>query len=140
MKAKKTAALSAAALIALSAQVATYYSSMSEVTMYKELEKITGVKINFVHPTFDQAQEKFSLMIASGNLTDIVETDWRTYYQGGITKALRDGIIIELDDIIDKSAPNYKKFMEKNPETRRGRVKVKNENKFRRNDYQEGLA
>ena len=148
MKAKKTIALSAAALIALSAiaggcgkkaetngedgknelsywiplpaQVATYYSSMSEVTMYKELEKITGVKINFVHPTFDQAQEKFSLMIASGNLTDIVETDWRTYYQGGITKALRDGIIIELDDIIDKSAPNYKKFMEKNPETRRG--------------------
>ncbi len=87
MKAKKTAALSAAALIALSAiaggcgkkaetngedgknelsywiplpaQVATYYSSMSEVTMYKELEKITGVKINFVQPTLDKAQEKF---------------------------------------------------------------------------------
>ena len=60
--------------------------------MYKELEKITGVKINFVHPTFDQAQEKFSLMIASGNLTDIVETDWRTYYRAASQKRFVTGL------------------------------------------------
>src|SRR5690606_9647447 len=58
------------------------------------------------------------LMIASGNLPDVIETNITTY-PGGAEKAISDKVIIPLNDIIEKNAPNLKKYLDEHPEIRK---------------------
>lgn len=80
--------------------------SYAENDVYKELEKITGIKIDFLHPAEGQASEQFNLMLVSDDLPDIIQYGFGSY-PGGVEKALDDGIILRLNDLIDKHAPNY---------------------------------
>ncbi|MDQ0920830.1 extracellular solute-binding protein [Paenibacillus sp. V4I5] len=99
---------------AASSQMKTF----AEMGMYKELEKITGVKVEFQHPPLDaqQAKEQFNLMLTSNQLPDILETSWTTGYPGGPEKAIKDAKIIKLNDLIDKYAPNLKKLLNEHPD------------------------
>lgn len=92
--------------------------SYNENEVYKELEKRTGVHIEFIHPPAGQAKEQFNLMIASKDLPDIISqlTDG---YPGGVDKAIDDGVYLRLNELIDKYAPNYKKIREENAEIAR---------------------
>lgn len=91
--------------------------NLNEVEYFKQLEERTGVKVNFLHPPVGQGAEQFKLLIASRNdLPDVIETGWLTAYPGGPEKAIKDGIIIPLNDLIDEYAPNYKKVLEQDPE------------------------
>ncbi|MCK9479093.1 MAG: extracellular solute-binding protein [Firmicutes bacterium] len=93
------------------AAMAAFAQSMDEMTMYKQMEKQTGIKIKFVHPPSGQAKEQFNLMIASRELTDLIEYNWIASYPGGPDKAINDNVIIKLNDIIEKKAPNFYKAM-----------------------------
>jgi putative aldouronate transport system substrate-binding protein len=53
-------------------------------------------------------------MVASRELPDIIEYNW-SLYPGGPEKAISDGIIIEINDLVDKYSPNFKKYLEDNP-------------------------
>jgi len=77
-----------------------------------ELEKITGVKIEWTH---SMAADQFNLMLASGDLPDIIYNDWIYNYAGGPTKAIQNDLIIPLNDAFDKYAPNIKKYLKENP-------------------------
>ncbi|MBJ9987038.1 MULTISPECIES: extracellular solute-binding protein [Paenibacillus] len=98
---------------AAAAQMKTY----AEMGMYKELERITGVKVDFQHPPTDstQAQEQFNLMMVSEKLPDVIETSW-IGYPGGPEKAIQDNKIIKLNDLIDQNAPNLKKLLDEHPD------------------------
>jgi len=85
---------------------------LSKNEVYMELEKRTNVKLNFIHPAQGQEAEQFNLMIASGDIPDIIEQAER--YKGGIDKAISDGIYIKLNDFVDKHAPNFKKVINSN--------------------------
>jgi putative aldouronate transport system substrate-binding protein len=85
---------------------------------YQELEKRTGVKVSFQHPATGSEKEQFNLMIASGKLPDVIESDFTTY-PGGPEKAIQDKIIIPLNEVIEKHAPNLKKYLDENPEVRK---------------------
>lgn len=108
--------------VAMPTQVSEHYTTMNEMTVYKELEKQTGIHLDFVHVPAAQEQEKFTLMIASGNMPDLIETNWKRYYSGGPTKALQDGMILKADDYIEEYMPSFKKIMDENDETRRSVV------------------
>jgi putative aldouronate transport system substrate-binding protein len=82
------------------------------------MEKRTGVKIDFQHPAVGSENEQFNLMIASGNLPDIIESDF-TKYPGGPEKAISDKVLIKLNDVIDKNAPNLKKYLDEHPDFKR---------------------
>jgi len=97
----------------LNSNVAQHSSSYSEIPLYKELEKRTGVKIEFLHPPVGQENEQFNLMIASNELPDMIEYNWLGY-PGGPEKAMQDGIIMPLNDVIDQYAPNLKKYFAAN--------------------------
>jgi putative aldouronate transport system substrate-binding protein len=91
--------------------------NFSEISMYKELEKITGTKVQFLHPaglSGPEITQNFNLMIASGNLPDVIETSWKSALKGP-DAAIEDGIIIRLNEIIDLYAPNFKKYLKENP-------------------------
>lgn len=105
---------------AASGQMKTY----AEMGMYKELEKVTGVKVEFQHPPLEvpQAQEQFNLMVATNELPDVIEASWGATsgavvrYPGGPEKAILDKKIIKLNDLIDKYAPNLKKLLNEHPD------------------------
>jgi putative aldouronate transport system substrate-binding protein len=105
---------------AASGQMKTY----AEMGMYKELEKVTGVKVEFQHPPLEvpQAQEQFNLMVATNELPDVIEASWGATsgavvrYHGGPEKAILDKKIIKLNDLIDKYAPNLKKLLNEHPD------------------------
>lgn len=99
----------------LAANLAPTATSLAEAPMYQELEKRTGIKIEFLHPPLGQENEQFNLMIASNELPDMIEWNWLSF-PGGPEKAITDGVILQLNDIIDASAPNLKAYYSQYPE------------------------
>ncbi|NOV04738.1 extracellular solute-binding protein [Paenibacillus sp. LMG 31457] len=92
--------------------------NLVDTSFGKALEKQTGVKVTYTHPPTGQIAEKFNLMVASNELPDVVEYTW-TSYPGGPEKAIKDKVILPLNDIIDHYAPNLKKTIEADPELSR---------------------
>lgn len=100
--------------VGMNSAIATKVQSFNDIEMYKEREKETGVHIEFIHPALGQESEQFNLMLASKKLPDIIEYSWANYV-GGPQAAIDDGLIIALDDYIDK-APNFKARLEEKSE------------------------
>lgn len=95
--------------------VAAYAGSMNEIPFKELLEEETGIKVNFIHPPTGQNAEKFNLMIASRELPDMITYNWLTY-PGGAKKAIDEGVIIPLNDYMDKVSPNFTKVLGENPD------------------------
>ena len=89
--------------------------SYEEIACFKEAEKKTGVNIEWKHPPAGQGTEQFNLMLASQDLPDLIYWSWRSI-SGGPAKAIEDGSIIKLNDLIDQYAPNFKAVLQENPE------------------------
>jgi len=99
----------------MNAKISVSASNFGDLPVAKELAERTGVKVEYIHPSLTNATEKFNMMIASGELPDIITYNWESY-PGGPAKAIEDGIILPLNDLIDAYAPNLKAFYEENPE------------------------
>ena len=93
----------------IQSQLMTVYQSLNDVAMYKEIEKKTGVHIEFIHPAASQEAEQFNLMIASRELPDMIEYNWNLY-PGGVSKAIEDNIIVPLNDYMNQ-LPNYSRYV-----------------------------
>lgn len=90
----------------------TNISDYNELMLYQELEKRTGIKINFQHPIQGSTgSEAFLTMISGKELPDIIEYSWNTY-NGGAQAAIDDGLIVKLNDYLKDYAPNYYDYME----------------------------
>jgi len=91
----------------------TYIKSISDNVVIQEMEKVSGIKIDFVTPTAGQESESFNLMIASGEYPDIISEGG---YKGGGLAAVQDGVYLKLNDELAKYAPNYSNLMKLNPD------------------------
>lgn len=98
----------------LDSNAASKLNSFSENAVYQEMEKITGVKIEFEHPAVGQAREQFNLLIASQDFPDFIEYSW-AQYAGGAQKAIDDNVIISLDELLKTEAPDALAMMTSNP-------------------------
>lgn len=98
-----------------------YYNSAADTPFFKAMEKKTNVKINFIHPASGQEQENFNIMVSSGDLPDLI-SGVETYYKGGGDAAVDSGIIVNLNELIEKSAPNYQKARTATPEIQKQTV------------------
>lgn len=79
-----------------------------------ELEKETGVHINFTVTTAEDYDTKMNLLISSNDIPDLFTLP--STYTGGVAKAYQDGLLPDLTQYWDEYAPNYKKVLESNPE------------------------
>lgn len=80
----------------------------------KQLSKNTGVAIEYIHPPVGQAKDVFNIMVASGDLPDIIEYKW-TDFPGGPSAAINNNVIIKLNDAINKWSPNLKSYLASKP-------------------------
>lgn len=102
----------------LNPNVAANYTSLSDTEFGKKLQENTGITVEFQHPAVGQVAEQFNLLLSKSTLPDIIEYSWLTY-AGGPQKAIEDGVIIPLNDVIDNYCPNLKAYLEANPDVDR---------------------
>lgn len=97
----------------LNAQLSTQVTNFGETELAKALEERTGIKVEYSHPAQGQGNEQFNLMIASGELPDVVQWNWNGY---GAQMAIDSKYILSLNDAFDKWAPNIKAVLKEHPE------------------------
>lgn len=69
-------------------------------------QELTGVTVNFTSENLMTAEEKFNLMVASGDYCDIIGGTLE-YYSGNYEEAQADGIAIDISGLIEEFAPDY---------------------------------
>lgn len=89
---------------------------------WNQLAETTGITIEFVNAPEESATEKYSLMIATGDYTDVIYerglvngTSSKCPYNGGYTQAIADGVYMDLTDVIKEECPNYWSLLQENP-------------------------
>jgi putative aldouronate transport system substrate-binding protein len=97
--------------------VASVAKTYGDVECWKEFEKLTNIKIDWINP-IEGVAEQLSLMVASGDLPDLVNYNWAGY-QGGKSGALEDGVAIKLNEYLDDYAPNISKQFNINPDMKK---------------------
>lgn len=81
-------------------------TSLSEHSVVKQMEKETGITFSFVHPPEGDDGTFFNTTIASGQYPDIFNDGFGNY-PGNVVAAINDGVLISMNDLIEKHAPNY---------------------------------
>ncbi|MDF2921192.1 MAG: hypothetical protein K0R57_106 [Paenibacillaceae bacterium] len=82
--------------------------------VFGEAAKQTNVSLNSaIAKTVTDKVEAFNLMMASGNIADIV-----TSTKANMDKFGQEGAFVPLNDLIDKHAPNLKKFLDSRPDVK----------------------
>lgn len=88
------------------------------IAAYKELEKITGTKVEFQHPPTGQEKDQFNLLLASGKMPDVIEYSWGNAPKGA-DSLIKEKRIIRLNELIEEHAPNLTKVLEERPDFRK---------------------
>ncbi|MFB9276937.1 extracellular solute-binding protein [Cohnella cellulosilytica] len=88
-----------------------------DMAVFEEMEKLTGIHMEFQNSPKEGFEAKKNLVFASGTYPDI-------FYAAGLTPAEQmnygeQGILLPLEDLIENYAPNVKKILEENPEIRK---------------------
>lgn len=97
--------------VGLDSKAAASLTNLNEMLMWQEYEKRTGIHIDFMHPPAGQETEQLNLIIASNDLPDMIFHGWKKI-PGGPEKAINDGTIIVMNDLIEKYAPNIQRVFE----------------------------
>lgn len=99
--------------IQMSQQVSEIIQDFNENEMYQELERRTGVHIDFTIPPAAEAQQSLNVLIASDNYPEILHLLPFTNpsYPGGTDKGIEDGVILNVNDLVDQYMPNMKALM-----------------------------
>ena len=83
-----------------------YANDPNELHSIQKIEENTNVHINWVTVLGAEAQEKFGLLMASGDYPDILRGA-EAYYTGGLVQACNDGIIYDLTEYVPQYMPTY---------------------------------
>lgn len=87
-----------------------------EMHLFTEMEKMTNISFKFNTPPQDSYEERKNLSFASMELPDVFFGGKLSKYDEMIYGG--QGILIPLNDLIDKYAPNIKKLLDENPDIR----------------------
>lgn len=98
------------ALGAAKADTVSVAKTFSEVACFKELEKLTGIKIEWQHPPVGQEEQVVNLAVASGDMPDFI---WGGINTDLLSKLANNGSIVNLKDYLDKFDSNFMKVLNK---------------------------
>ena len=102
--------------MATNTNLTSFCENFGDTEIAKALAEKTGVQVEYIQPAAGQEQQTLALYSASGELPDIVEYNWYNY-TGGPSKALDEGLIIPLNEMMDNGdMPNLKKYLDENPD------------------------
>lgn len=112
---------------ALDSNLTGIINDYNENGFFQELERRTGIHLEFIIPAAGQEKEAYNLMITSGKLADIITHNGYNYPEG-LDAAVDDGYYLDLTPYLDSCLPDYNRvrtsdpLMEKSTVTDKGRV------------------
>ena len=95
-------------------QEAAGLNNMGESKFAKLVAEKTGVEVEYIQGR--DADNWISLLLAEGDYPDVMEAWWTNVYPGGIQAMGTDEVIIPLNDVIDQYMPNFKAWIDANPD------------------------
>ncbi|MDQ6419876.1 extracellular solute-binding protein [Paenibacillus sp. LHD-117] len=106
--------------VQLNPNAAATMANLGESKIYQQMEKVTGTKVTWTHPSGEGAQieEQFNLMLASKKLPDVIERNWLTVSRGP-DDAIKSGTILRLNELIEEHAPNLTSYLNEHPEIKK---------------------
>ena len=81
-----------------------YVEDMNDLPTIQKMEERTNVHVNWSTVSMMEASEKFGLLLASGDLPDVM---WGGTYTGGNQKGIDDGMFLDCDELVKQYMPNY---------------------------------
>lgn len=100
--------------VPLNASAAKYITSYNENPAYQEAMKELGIQIKFIHPAIGQEQEEFNLLFLGDELPDIIA--YADHYPGGEFQGMRDGVFLDITELVPEYAPDYAQVLKENEE------------------------
>ncbi|MGI5895129.1 MAG: extracellular solute-binding protein [Candidatus Merdivicinus sp.] len=97
------------------APVQGMYDSYMDTTWYQNVEKATGIHVEYIHPAEGEEDQHLRKLMASKDLPDLIRYDWINY-PGGPDKAISDQVILRLNSILPMYSPNVWEIFQENPE------------------------
>lgn len=97
----------------LTPALGTSVTNFAETPFAQEYMEKTGIKVTYEHPANGQEEEVLNLLIASGDLPDIIETAW---LQRSPESSIAQNVILSLNSYIDDYSPNLKKYITEHPD------------------------
>ncbi len=100
----------------LNSRWAEYYEYWDETPIGQELETRTGVDLDMI-----QVADKtgMNLLLASGELPDIITYNFANNYTGGNEKAMSDGLVYQMtEEFVQTYAPDYWAYLEEYPDVK----------------------
>jgi len=98
-------------------------STRSDMLCWQVIEEMTGVKIDWVEPTYGTKADSLAILLASDELPDLFFSkisDFSAF--GGLSSLIDQGIILDLTEYIDKYMPNYASYLYSSEEYQRATV------------------
>ena len=84
-----------------------------DLLFWQRVQENLGITINFEQRSEAVCAEQYNLMIASGDMTDLIyesncgQMGSTSVYNGGYDKAIEDDVYLDLTELIPEYAPNY---------------------------------
>jgi len=87
---------------------------LSDLLIYREAFRRTGVTVRFVHPAPGRERAELATLVAAADPPDMIEIDW-TQVPGGPSRAIAEGLIIPLNEVTQTWMPNYRALLARWP-------------------------
>lgn len=97
--------------VRLPSALGTSVKNYGDTEFAKEYMKRTGIRVEYIHPAQGQETEVLNLLISSGDLPDIIETDWLSRDPDSM---IAKKTILPLNSYIEDYSPNLKKYLSEN--------------------------
>lgn len=82
-------------------------SNLGESAFYQEMEKRTGIHVEFIHPAVGSEAESLNLLLSSSELPDIICPPYGWKYPTGYDGGVADGLFYDITEIVQEHCPNY---------------------------------
>lgn len=89
-----------------------HYKDLGDNPVVQKIEELSGVNLEFIHAPAGDDGSFFQQLLASGEYPDLFATsEFQTKYPGGVEGAVKDGIIMNVDDLIEQYATNFNRWV-----------------------------
>ena len=96
-----------------------FVENPNDLPVIQELEKRTNVHVEWSMAGYADMMEKFGLLIASGDLPDLIYSGGMAEYQNGGQQGVEDGIYLDCTDLIKANMPHYQSLRTSTPDLER---------------------
>lgn len=91
----------------------SHYKDLGDNPVVQKIEEMTGLNLEFVHAPAGDDGSFFQQLLASGELPDLFATSqFQTTYPGGVEGAMKDGIIMNVNDLVEEYAVNFNRWVD----------------------------